>query len=202
MYAHTHKDTHAHTHTHTHTHTHSHSHSHYHRITHKYRHTYICTYIHTYKHIYTQTYIHTHASIRPMSPDNIIHCHPTGPIQVMLESKWKSPMSKGKRRWTKIRNLILGVAQFRQALRRNSVSRHSNSGSECDRVSRASVDSYADDHSKGSSMSSVAGVGSGRAMFSAEKGGDGEGKEAHGREDGGESVSCSSGQFLVRQGSR
>lgn len=64
----------------------------------------------------------------------------------MLEAKWPSPMSKGKLRWTKIRNVIIGVAQFRKAIRRRSLSLYSNSGSEYDQISHASVDSYLDDH--------------------------------------------------------
>ncbi|PVD19799.1 hypothetical protein C0Q70_20290 [Pomacea canaliculata] len=66
--------------------------------------------------------------------------------RVMLEAKWPSPMSKGKLRWTKIRNVIIGVAQFRKAIRRRSLSLYSNSGSEYDQISHASVDSYLDDH--------------------------------------------------------
>jgi hypothetical protein len=67
-------------------------------------------------------------------------------IQVMLEATWTSPMSKGKQRWSTIRNIIVGVAQFRRAIRRRSVSLYSNSGSEFDQISHASVDSYLDDH--------------------------------------------------------
>ena len=76
----------------------------------------------------------------------------------MLEAKWTSPMSKGKRRWTKIRNVIIGVAQFRRAVRRRSISLYSNSGSEFDQISHASVDSYLDDHADKSSVEAV-GVG-------------------------------------------
>lgn len=60
----------------------------------------------------------------------------------MLEAKWPSPQSRGHLRWLKIRNVILGVAQFRRALRRRSMSIYSNSGSEFDRVSHTSADSY------------------------------------------------------------
>ncbi|KAK7491704.1 hypothetical protein BaRGS_00016960 [Batillaria attramentaria] len=72
--------------------------------------------------------------------------------RVMLEAKWASPMSKGKLRWTKIRNVIIGVAQFRRAIRRRSLSLYSNSGSEFDQISHASVDSYLDDHGDKSSV--------------------------------------------------
>ncbi|XP_012934851.1 DENN domain-containing protein 4B [Aplysia californica] len=62
--------------------------------------------------------------------------------KVMLEAKWPSPQSKARLRWLKIRNVIIGVAQFRRAVRRRSLSIYSNSGSEFDRISHASADSY------------------------------------------------------------
>ncbi|CAG5134892.1 unnamed protein product [Candidula unifasciata] len=62
--------------------------------------------------------------------------------KVMLEAKWPSPQSKGHLTWLKIRNVILGIAQFRHLLRRRSVSVYSNSGSEFDQISRTSADSY------------------------------------------------------------
>lgn len=70
----------------------------------------------------------------------------------MLEAKWPSPKSKGKLCWTKIRNVIFGVAQFRRAIRRRSLSLYSNSGSEFDQISHASMDSYLDDHGDKSSL--------------------------------------------------
>ncbi|XP_076443222.1 C-myc promoter-binding protein-like isoform X3 [Babylonia areolata] len=79
--------------------------------------------------------------------------------RVMLEAKWTSPMSKGKQRWTKIRNVIVAVAQFRRAVRRRSISLYSNSGSEFDQISHASVDSYLDDHGDKTSVDAVVAVG-------------------------------------------
>ncbi|XP_070177502.1 DENN domain-containing protein 4C-like isoform X1 [Littorina saxatilis] len=86
--------------------------------------------------------------------------------RVMLEAKWASPMSKGKRRWTKIRNLILGVAQFRRNIRRRSISLHSYSGSEYDQISHASVDSYLDDHGHKTSVDAVGAVSACKVVFS------------------------------------
>lgn len=63
-------------------------------------------------------------------------------FQVMLEAKWPSPKSKGHLRWIKIRNVIIGIAHFRRSIRRRSMSIYSNSGSEFDQISHASVDSY------------------------------------------------------------
>ncbi|XP_059175124.1 C-myc promoter-binding protein-like isoform X1 [Physella acuta] len=71
--------------------------------------------------------------------------------KVMLEAKWPSPQSKGRLRWLKIRNVIIGVAQFRRAIRRRSISIYSNSGSEFDQISHTSVDSYLGE-SKGDKM--------------------------------------------------
>ncbi|CAL1526082.1 unnamed protein product [Lymnaea stagnalis] len=65
--------------------------------------------------------------------------------KVMLEAIWPSPQSKGRLRWLKIRNVIIGVAQFRRAVRRRSISVYSNSGSEFDQISHASTDSYLGD---------------------------------------------------------
>ncbi|BFY98657.1 hypothetical protein BsWGS_01697 [Bradybaena similaris] len=62
--------------------------------------------------------------------------------RVMLEAKWPSPKSKGHLRWIKIRNVIIGIAHFRRSIRRRSMSIYSNSGSEFDQISHASVDSY------------------------------------------------------------
>ena len=60
----------------------------------------------------------------------------------MLEAKWPSRQSAAKLRWLKIRNVIIGVAQFRRVLRRRSLSICSNSGSEFDRLSHASGDLF------------------------------------------------------------
>ncbi|GFR95009.1 C-Myc promoter-binding protein-like [Elysia marginata] len=61
--------------------------------------------------------------------------------KVMLEAKWPSRQSKAHLRWMKIRNVVIAVAQFRRAVRRRSLSLYSNSGSELDKISHASVDS-------------------------------------------------------------
>lgn len=60
----------------------------------------------------------------------------------MLEAKWPSPQSKGRLRWLRIRNVIIGVAQFRRTIRRRSLSLYSNSGSEFDQISHTSAESY------------------------------------------------------------
>ncbi|XP_071110635.1 C-myc promoter-binding protein-like [Haliotis cracherodii] len=62
--------------------------------------------------------------------------------KLILEAKWPTHINKGRLLWTKIRNVIIGVAQFRRAIRRRSLSICSNSGSEFDQISRTSVDSY------------------------------------------------------------
>ncbi|KAH9487854.1 C-myc promoter-binding protein [Bulinus truncatus] len=67
--------------------------------------------------------------------------------KVMLEAKWPSPQSKGRLRWLRIRNVIIGVAQFRRAIRRRSLSLYSNSGSEFDQISHTSAESYMGDAS-------------------------------------------------------
>ncbi|RUS86371.1 hypothetical protein EGW08_005889 [Elysia chlorotica] len=61
--------------------------------------------------------------------------------KVMLEAKWPSRQSKAHLRWMKIRNVVIAVAQFRKTVRRRSLSLYSNSGSELDKISHASVDS-------------------------------------------------------------
>lgn len=76
----------------------------------------------------------------------------------MLEAKWPSPQSKGRLRWLKIRNVIIGVAQFRRAIRRRSISIYSNSGSEFDQMSHTSVDSYLGE-SKGDKLQPTQDVG-------------------------------------------
>ena len=64
----------------------------------------------------------------------------------MLEGKWPTTISKGSLLWRKVRNVIIGVAKFRKAIRRRSVSTYSNSGSEYDQISQVSVDSFLEDH--------------------------------------------------------
>lgn len=66
-------------------------------------------------------------------------------IQAVLEGKWPSSVSKGRLLWRKLRNVIIGVAKFRKAIRRRSLSVYSNSGSEYDRISHASFDSFLED---------------------------------------------------------
>lgn len=45
--------------------------------------------------------------------------HPDGHCawQAVLESKWLSGTPGGRLRWAKLRNVVLGAAQFRQPLR-------------------------------------------------------------------------------------
>ena len=104
----------------------------------------------------------------------------------MLEAKWASPMSKGKQRWTKIRNVIIGVAQFRRTIRRRSLSLYSNSGSEFDRISHASVDSYLDDNVDKTSVDAVGGVSSSKVVFSPERSVAGTGQTGSGTAGGSE----------------
>lgn len=66
-------------------------------------------------------------------------------LQAVLESKWPSVNSRGTLLWNKLRNVILGVARFRKLSRRRSLSLCSNSGSDFDQISRASIDSYLED---------------------------------------------------------
>ncbi|CAH1795855.1 unnamed protein product [Owenia fusiformis] len=63
--------------------------------------------------------------------------------KAVLESKWPSKETNAYQLWTKVRNLIMGVAQFKRALRRRSIA--SLSESDLDGISRASVDSFLDD---------------------------------------------------------
>lgn len=63
----------------------------------------------------------------------------------MLEGQWPSSISKGRLLWRNLRNVIIGVAKFRKAIRRRSLSVYSNSGSEYDQISHASFDSFLED---------------------------------------------------------
>lgn len=65
--------------------------------------------------------------------------------QAVLESKWPSSDTNAYLLWTKVRNAIMAVAQFRKALRRRRLSVYSTSESDFDRISRTSTDSLADD---------------------------------------------------------
>lgn len=47
--------------------------------------------------------------------------------------------------WSKLRNVILATAQFKQALRCRRSSLYSTSESDFDRISRTSTDSFADE---------------------------------------------------------
>ena len=67
------------------------------------------------------------------------------PLQAVLESKWPST-NTAYFRWNKVRNAIMVITQFRRNLlirRRQSMC--SMSGSDCDRISRGSIDSYLDE---------------------------------------------------------
>ena len=45
------------------------------------------------------------------------HLHGHCAWQAVLESKWPSGTPGGRLRWAKLRNVVLGAAQFRQPLR-------------------------------------------------------------------------------------
>ena len=66
-------------------------------------------------------------------------------IQAVLESKWPSSDTNAYLLWTKLRNVIMAVAQFRKALRRRRLSMYSTSESDFDRISRTSTDSFVDE---------------------------------------------------------
>ena len=78
------------------------------------------------------------------------------PHQVMLEAKWPSRQSKAHLRWMKIRNVVIAVAQFRKSIRWRSLSLYSNSGSELDKISHASVDSCMCDGQSSTSATNTA----------------------------------------------
>ncbi|KAI4831052.1 hypothetical protein KUCAC02_002653, partial [Chaenocephalus aceratus] len=66
--------------------------------------------------------------------------------KAVLESTWPSSTRGGYFLWMKLRNVILGVAQFKQALRRKAAHTQSplSDGSDLDAVSHGSLDSSAD----------------------------------------------------------
>uniref|UniRef100_A0A672H422 DENN domain containing 4A n=1 Tax=Salarias fasciatus TaxID=181472 RepID=A0A672H422_SALFA len=66
--------------------------------------------------------------------------------KAVLESTWPSSTRGGYFLWMKLRNVILGVAQFKQALRRHAPLTQSplSDGSDLDAVSHGSLDSSAD----------------------------------------------------------
>lgn len=75
--------------------------------------------------------------------------------QAVLEGKWPSSISKGRLLWRKLRNVIIGVAKFRKAIRRRSLSVYSNSGSEYDQISHASFDSFLEDEKSDTKHESI-----------------------------------------------
>ncbi|KAL3993367.1 tripartite motif-containing protein 21 [Sarotherodon galilaeus] len=66
--------------------------------------------------------------------------------KAVLESTWPSSTRGGYFLWMKLRNVILGVAQFKRALRRHALLTQSplSDGSDLDAVSHGSLDSSAD----------------------------------------------------------
>uniref|UniRef100_A0A668AGQ0 DENN domain containing 4A n=1 Tax=Myripristis murdjan TaxID=586833 RepID=A0A668AGQ0_9TELE len=66
--------------------------------------------------------------------------------KAVLESTWPSSTRGGYFLWMKLRNVVLGVAQFKRALRRHAHLTHSplSDGSDLDAVSHGSLDSSAD----------------------------------------------------------
>lgn len=66
-------------------------------------------------------------------------------LQAVLEGKWPTSISQGRLLWRKLRNVVIGVAKFKRAIRRRSLSIYSNSGSEYDQISHASFDSFLED---------------------------------------------------------
>ncbi|XP_068166177.1 C-myc promoter-binding protein-like isoform X3 [Antennarius striatus] len=66
--------------------------------------------------------------------------------KAVLESTWPSTTRGGYFLWMKLRNVVLGVAQFKRALRRHAHLNHSplSDGSDLDAVSHGSLDSSAD----------------------------------------------------------
>lgn len=63
-------------------------------------------------------------------------------LQAVLEGKWPTNINQGRLLWRKLRNVVIGVAKFKKAVRRRSMSVYSNSGSEYDQTS---VDSCLED---------------------------------------------------------
>ncbi|KAM8876301.1 C-myc promoter-binding protein-like isoform 1-T1 [Synchiropus picturatus] len=66
--------------------------------------------------------------------------------KAVLESKWPSSTRGGYFLWMKLRNVVLGVAQFKHALRKQNLLTQSplSDGSDLDAVSHSSLDSSAD----------------------------------------------------------
>ena len=64
-------------------------------------------------------------------------------MKAVFEGTWPTTRSKGAVLWKKIRNVIIGVAQFRRGIRRRSASINSYSESEYDGTS---LDSFLEEH--------------------------------------------------------
>ena len=65
--------------------------------------------------------------------------------KAVLESKWPTSDTNAYLQWKKLQNVVLAVAQFKQATKNRRFSMYSNSESDYDRISRASSDSFLDD---------------------------------------------------------
>ncbi|XP_054625647.1 C-myc promoter-binding protein-like isoform X2 [Dunckerocampus dactyliophorus] len=68
--------------------------------------------------------------------------------KAVLESTWPTSTRGGYFLWMKLRNVVLGVAQFKRSLRKHAPVTHSllSDGSDLDAVSHGSLDSTADTH--------------------------------------------------------
>jgi len=73
----------------------------------------------------------------------------------VLEGKWPTYINQGKLLWRKLRNVVIGVAKFKRAVRRRSLSVYSNSGSEYDQISHNSFDSFLEDEKTGINHESI-----------------------------------------------
>lgn len=80
---------------------------------------------------------------------NLIIIKQNSSFQAVFEGTWPTTKSRGAVLWKKVRNVIIGVAQFRRGIRRRSISLYSNSGSEYDQISHASIDSFIEDIPQG-----------------------------------------------------
>lgn len=69
--------------------------------------------------------------------------------KAVLESKWPTSDTNAYLQWKKLQNVVAAVAQFKQGMKsRRRLSTYSNSESDYDRLSRASTDSFLDEHDK------------------------------------------------------
>ena len=62
--------------------------------------------------------------------------------QAVLESKWPSENTHAQLCWSRLRNVIIAVSQFRRVLRQRQLSAYSNSENDFDRIS---TDSFLDE---------------------------------------------------------